>query len=118
MSRLLVEVTAPVVATEAELRAFLVDGRMEALTGARPTGTGAAAIQGGWWYRGEWSARSDGGRTVLVHRVTNVAERGAWAVPLANRFFVGFREQCRRGVAELARRIEDELRPSAGGRGC
>ena len=109
MSRLLVEVTAPVRVSEAELLAFLDGERMRALTGARPAGHGTVAVQGGWWYRGEWTARRTGGRTVLVHRVTNVAERGAWAVPLANRFFIGFRQQCQRGVDELARRIEGEM---------
>ena len=110
MSRLLVEVTAPVRASEAEVLAFLAGERMRELTGARPAGPGTMAIQGGWWYRGEWTARRTGGRTELVHRVANVAERGAWAVPLANRFFIGFRQQCQRGVDELARQIEGELR--------
>jgi hypothetical protein len=69
---LLVEVTAPVRASEAELLAFLDGERMR--------------------------------------RVTNVAERGAWAVPLANWLLIGFRQQCQRGVDELARQIEGELR--------
>jgi hypothetical protein len=108
--RELVEVSAPIAVPAAHLQAFLVGGRMHALAGTRAAGPGTAAAQGGWWYRGEWSARRTADTTLLVHRVVNVAHRGAWAVPLANRFFVGFREQCQRGVADLARRIEDELR--------
>ncbi|MGI5130890.1 hypothetical protein ACQEVB_29075 [Pseudonocardia sp. CA-107938] len=104
--------SAPVAVGEAELRAYLLGDRMRALTGARPAGSGTVAVQGGWWYRGEWSAGTVGGTTVLVHRVVNAAEWLVWAVPLANRLFVGFEEQCRRGLAALARRIEDELRPA------
>jgi hypothetical protein len=108
--RHVVEVSAPVPVPVAELRAFLGGARMHALTGARPAGPGTAAIQGGWWYRGEWTARARGDTSVLVHRVRNVAARGAWAVPLANRLFLGFRARCQQGVDELARRIEEELR--------
>lgn len=109
-NRELVEVSAPVGVPAAELRAFLVGERMNALTGTRAAGPGTAASQGGWWYRGEWTARGSGGTSELVHRVRNVAARGAWAVPLANRLFLGFREQSQRGVEDLARRIEEELR--------
>jgi len=108
--RKLVEVSAPVGVPVAALRAFLVGARMHELTGTRPAGPGSAASQGDWWYRGEWTARGSGDTSVLVHRVLNVAERGAWAVPLANRLFLGFREQCQRGVDGLALRIEEELR--------
>jgi hypothetical protein len=107
--RELVEVSAPVRVPTAALRAFLVGERMQALTGSRPAGCGRAAAQGGWWYRGEWTARASGGTSALVYRVRNVAERGVWGVPLANRLFLGFRERCQRGVDELARRIEEEL---------
>jgi hypothetical protein len=49
------------------------------------------AVQGGWWYRGEYQVEAvdDGAR--LTHRVRNVARRGRWAVPLANHLFIGFR---------------------------
>lgn len=68
-----------------------------------------AAHQGGWWYRGEWSAEPDGSATMIIHRVYNVARWLRWGVPLANRFFVGFRESTRsgfeQGIAEVARRL-------------
>lgn len=53
MRTVLAEVVAPVRASEGQLRAFLVGERMPALTGARPAGPRTAAIQRGWWYRGE-----------------------------------------------------------------
>ncbi|KOX26537.1 hypothetical protein ADK67_15785 [Saccharothrix sp. NRRL B-16348] len=59
------------------------------------------AVQGGWWYRGEYQvdATADGAR--LTHRVRNVARRGRWAVPLANRLFIGFRAQTERNFADF-----------------
>ncbi len=59
------------------------------------------AAQGGWWYRGEYAveAHPDGSR--VTHRVRNVAKRGRWAVPLANRLFIGFREQTETGFGDL-----------------
>jgi hypothetical protein len=47
--------------------------------------------------------------TRLVQRVFNIARRGAWAVPLANRLFIGFREQLQHGTEDLARRMEAHL---------
>jgi hypothetical protein len=70
---------------------------------------GTVGFQGHWWYRGEISAALDGGRTVLTYRVYNIAGRSAWAVPLANRFFIGYRATVRDGVAGLARKIESRL---------
>lgn len=59
------------------------------------------ATQGGWWYRGEYTITPDGPHTRLTHRVYNVAGRGSrWAVPLANRLFIGFRDQTRRSFAD------------------
>ncbi|MFD9896267.1 hypothetical protein ACFWY9_43545 [Amycolatopsis sp. NPDC059027] len=59
------------------------------------------AAQGGWWYRGEYAVEDHPAGTLVRHRVLNIAERGAWAVPLANRFFVGFRRRVRDGFLEL-----------------
>lgn len=70
---------------------------------------GKVGFQGHWWYRGEISAAPDGSRTTLTYRVYNIAGRSAWAVPLANRFFIGYRKTVRDGVAGLARKIEDHL---------
>ena len=84
---------------------------------------GFLAVQGGWWYRGEYrvtpdpappncrcppvawktgAARSGGAR--VEYRVVNAASRGRWAVPLANRFFLGFRA---RTAAAFARMLEE-----------
>ncbi|QFZ19441.1 hypothetical protein [Saccharothrix syringae] len=59
----------------------------------------AAAIQGGWWYRGEWRVDAVGDGARLTHRVRNVARRGRWAVPLANRLFIGYRQRVEREFA-------------------
>jgi hypothetical protein len=59
------------------------------------------AVQGGWWYRGEYQVDPAGDGSRLTHRVRNVATRGRWAVPLANRFFIGFRAATERGFAAL-----------------
>ncbi|WP_067819349.1 hypothetical protein [Actinomadura kijaniata] len=63
------------------------------------------AVQGGWWYRGEYHLAPEGDGTRITHRVLNVATRGRWAVPLANRFFVGFRERTREGFAGTLRAL-------------
>jgi hypothetical protein len=71
---------------------------------------GTLRIQGHWWYRGEISAEeAPGSGTRLVQRVFNIARRGAWAVPLANRLFIGYRPQLQHATEELARRIEQHL---------
>jgi hypothetical protein len=70
---------------------------------------GVVGIQGRWWYRGEISAFSTNDRTMLTYRVYNVARRAAWAVPPANRFFLGYRRSVQHGVTALARAIEQQL---------
>jgi hypothetical protein len=73
------------------------------------------AAQGGWWYRGEYVLTAHPSGTRVAHGVYNVAQWTRWAVPLANRFFVGFREQTRDGFAEglrdLAARLGCAARP-------
>ncbi|MEU4744971.1 hypothetical protein AB0G02_31530, partial [Actinosynnema sp. NPDC023658] len=59
------------------------------------------SVQGGWWYRGEYEVQAVAGGARLTHRVRNVAPRGAWAVPLANRLFLGYRARAERGFAEF-----------------
>jgi hypothetical protein len=71
-------------------------------------GEHSLAYQGGWWYRGEWSVTADPEGTRLVHRVYNVAGN-YWAVALANRLFIGFRERTRRSFAEGLARIGKQL---------
>ncbi|MEO3854068.1 hypothetical protein [Acrocarpospora sp. B8E8] len=82
-----------------------------------------AAYQGGWWYRGEWTAEPDGERTRVTHRVYNVAQWMRWGVPLANRFFIGFTAHTRNGfeeaITEIARQLGTTARlaPSGPARG-
>jgi hypothetical protein len=59
-------------------------------------------MQGHWWYRGEYALVAEPPGTRLVHRVYNVAERGRWAVPLANRMFAGYREKTQQAVDAMA----------------
>lgn len=63
---------------------------------------GIVAVQGGWWYRGEYEVSSVPSGTRLTHRVRNVAARGRWAVPLANRLFIGFRPKVRQSFTTFA----------------
>jgi len=62
---------------------------------------GFVAVQGGWWYRGEYRVTPDPAGARVEHRVVNAASRGRWGVPLANRFFVGFRARTAAGFARL-----------------
>ena len=111
------EVSAPVSAPAAAVRRLVDDGwvlrrwqRGVDLSGARvERGPGTLAVEGGWWYRGELSVEEgpDGAR--LVHRVRNVARRGGWTVPLANRFFAGYEAALQDGVDALARDVDAEL---------
>ncbi|GAA4258838.1 hypothetical protein [Dactylosporangium darangshiense] len=116
--RLLFEASAPV---DAPLAAVLelVDGEwvadaMLVNTEARAYvdvdhRPGVVGMQGHWWYRGEISAGPDGDRAVLTYRVFNIARRAAWAVPMANRFFIGYRKKVTDSVADLARKVERHL---------
>ncbi|KAA2265265.1 hypothetical protein F0L68_05135 [Solihabitans fulvus] len=71
---------------------------------------GRLAYQGGWWYRGEYDVvGEESGGTRVTHRVYNVASPGSrWAVPLANRLFIGFREKTEAGFHELLREAGEE----------
>lgn len=69
----------------------------------------AIAYQGGWWYRGEYALSPTDASTRIVHRVHNVATRARWAVPLANRMFIGFPAQVRARFAETLQRLGTEL---------
>jgi hypothetical protein len=113
--RLLYEVSAPVRATLDQLRA-LIDGDWllarlgwtdESFAGGRiDRAPGVLAGQGGWWYRGEYTAEEVGGRVRLVHRVFNVAPQGWWAPALANGLFLGYRAGLQRRVDELAMAVD------------
>jgi hypothetical protein len=69
--------------------------------------------QGGWWYRGETTVEPDPLGVRITYRVFNVATRLRWAVPLANRFFSGAREEYADGFAAGLRRLGDDLGVSA-----
>jgi hypothetical protein len=66
-------------------------------------------LQGGWWYRGEYTVAPHPQGTLLSHRVLNVAQRMRWGVPAANRFFIGREKGQRDGLTTLLGRIGDEL---------
>jgi hypothetical protein len=117
--RLLYEVSAPVRASADQLRALIdgdwLIGRL-GWTGELFAGgglersPGVLAGQGGWWYRGEYTAEEAGGTVRLVHRVFNVALQGWWAPALANRLFIGYRAGLQRRVDEIARDVDAAVR--------
>jgi hypothetical protein len=113
--RLLYEVSAPVRATVEQLRALIdSDWLITELgwtaasfaNGSLERAPGLLAGQGGWWYRGEYTAEEVGGRVRLVHRVFNVAPQGRWAPALANRLFIGYRAGLQRRVDDVARKVD------------
>ncbi|WET81502.1 hypothetical protein P3102_09935 [Amycolatopsis sp. QT-25] len=71
------------------------------------------AQQGGWWYRGEYTVEADPAGARVTHRVYNVATWSRWAVPLANRFFIGFPERVTEGFDRM---LGDLTRPGGEGR--
>jgi hypothetical protein len=70
---------------------------------------GVAGFQGHWWYRGEITASEADGRTEITYTVYNIADRGAWAVPLANRLFIGYARSVRAAADRLAEAVDDHL---------
>jgi hypothetical protein len=74
------------------------------LEGARTEGK-VVVVQGGWWYRAEYHLMPEDGGTRVTLRVFNAATSARWAVPLANRFFVGFRQQVHDGFAATLRAL-------------
>src|SRR5256885_414574 len=71
-----------------------------------------AALQGGWWHRGEYAITPEpGGGTRLRYRVFNVARQPTWLVALSHRFFIGYGTKVRIGLQRLAADIETELTP-------
>jgi hypothetical protein len=106
--KLLVEVTGVVEAPADKVWPLL----RRAIPFTEENGT-TAAHQGGWWYRGEWSAHPDGNRTLVTHRVYNVAPAMRWAVPLANRFFIGFTQKTRNGFQYTITEISEQLDTNA-----
>jgi hypothetical protein len=94
MAKLLHEVTAiagvPLAQAARAVEAVL-PAPGPSLTVEKDRVNGFYSVQGGWWYRGEYQLEQVAGGTRITHRVLNVAKTGRWAVPLANKLFVGFR---------------------------
>ncbi|WP_336214040.1 hypothetical protein [Nonomuraea sp. LPB2021202275-12-8] len=124
MKKLVAEVSGVVEAPAAKVRAALarallpggrdVMGRFTVADMPGHTSTvevteDVIAIQGGWWYRGEWSLAPHPEGTLVVHRVYNVARWGRWGVGLANRFFVGFEDTTRGSFADGLARVGADL---------
>jgi hypothetical protein len=121
--KLLAEVAAVIEAPVAEVWGAMAD---ELLPGGRRSGRftiedvpghtstvevagHTISLQGGWWYRGEWSVEPHPKGTLLVHRVFNVARWARWGVPLANRMFVGFADSTRATFMEKVSRMGHRL---------
>lgn len=69
-----------------------------------------AALQGGWWHRGEYEiSHEPGGGTRLRYQVRNVARQPTWLVSLSHQFFIGYAARVRAGLQRLAVDIEQEL---------
>ncbi|MFG1922476.1 hypothetical protein [Cryptosporangium sp. NPDC048952] len=120
--KLLFEASAPVRASLARVRALIDDEWVLDAFFASPDARsyvdvdhapGVVGFQGHWWYRGEISASDDAGPTRMIYRVFNIAQRGAWAVPAANHFFVGYRRTVQEGVDGLAAAVERHLKAAA-----
>ncbi|WP_156960838.1 hypothetical protein [Amycolatopsis taiwanensis] len=109
MKKLIVELSEVVATPATDVLDTVIERFTAALGGAAglvvDRDRGTVAYQGGWWYRGEYEVSGEpGGGTRVTYRVYNVADRLRWAVPLANRFFIGFRENAREGFAALLRK--------------
>jgi hypothetical protein len=70
----------------------------------------AYALEGGWWYRGEYAVAPSGdGTSTVTLRVYDVAKRLKWGVGLANRGFVGFAARTRRDFEWLLAGVASDL---------
>jgi hypothetical protein len=67
-------------------------------------------VQGGWWYRGEYTVYPDPAGSRIIYRVYNVARPARWAVPLVDRFFIGFRHRAQKEFTALIDQIAGEAR--------
>lgn len=84
------------------------DGRTLTLEVNRERKT--AALQGGWWHRGEYEIIAEpGGGTRLRYRIFNVARQPTWLVALSHRLFIGYAARVRNGLQRLAADVESEL---------
>lgn len=84
--------------------------RLEADDGRR-----VYALEGGWWYRGEYTVTPIAPSRARVElRVFNVARTARWGVALANRGFVGFADRTRADFAALLADVAADLGVRAG----
>jgi hypothetical protein len=117
--KLLFEASAPIAAPLPEVLALIDDGWvLGPMLGTRGRAyvdidhrPGVVGFQGHWWYRGELTATPGPTGTVLTYRVFNIAGRSAWAVPLANRLFIGYKKTVQSGADGVARAVESHLTP-------
>jgi hypothetical protein len=116
--KLLFTATAPIAAPLSAVRPLIDDGwvlesmltpesRAYVDIDHRP---GVVGMQGHWWYRGEIAADPGPAGSELTYRVFNIAKQGAWAVPLANKLFIGYRRRVQQTADKLAAAIEERLR--------
>jgi hypothetical protein len=67
---------------------------------------GHVIVKGGWWYRGEYLLETHGNGTRVTLTIYNNASRARWAVPLANKLFIGFFRATKQGLDGLLQEIE------------
>ena len=70
---------------------------------------GFFAVQGGWWYRAEYQVTAVPGGARLTQRIYNAATWGRWAVPLANKLFIGFESQSRSQFEQLVAQVRQAV---------
>ncbi|MFD5224501.1 hypothetical protein ACFWHT_02660 [Microbacterium sp. NPDC058342] len=64
------------------------------------------AMEGGWWYRGEYWVQASRRGTRITHRVVNIAGAGTrWLVPLANRGFAQLSNETKTHADALAHAV-------------
>ncbi|MDG4858606.1 hypothetical protein P8605_10655 [Streptomyces sp. T-3] len=63
------------------------------------------SAKGGWWALREYHLAPEGPGTRVTLRVFNVADRARWAVPLVNKFFMGFPQAMQGELDEMLRSL-------------
>ena len=58
------------------------------------------AEEGGWWFRAEMAVVPHPRGALVTSRILNVATVARWAVPMANRMFIGARARYRQAFAD------------------
>jgi hypothetical protein len=73
------------------------------------TGRIVFAYQGGWWYRGETTVQPVAKGTQITVQIYNVATYLGWAVPLANKFFIGAKLQYAKAFTDTLAQLRADL---------